>query len=146
MCSKQSRFRGRVLSILPPNSLTATAHLQPLAQPTALRHPGSRCDNDSHPDCRSFLTLIVAPQSEQNRRLALEKDELTEQNGELVSRNGELDTKLQNLTITLELYEEQLAWFKNKLYGRSTEQLSDAERQQLRLFDEIESSVEDEPE
>ena len=84
--------------------------------------------------------------SEQNRRLALEKDELTEQNGELVSRNGELDTKLQNLTITLELYEEQLAWFKNKLYGRSTEQLSDAERQQLRLFDEIESSVEDEPE
>ena len=35
---------------------------QPLAQPTALRHPGSRCDIDSHSDCRPFLTLIVAPQ------------------------------------------------------------------------------------
>ena len=43
--------------------LTATAHLQPLAQPTPLPHPGSRCDIDSHPDCRPFLTLIVAPQT-----------------------------------------------------------------------------------
>ena len=32
-----------------------------LAQPTALRHPRCRCDIDSHPDCRPFLTLIVAP-------------------------------------------------------------------------------------
>ena len=32
--------------------------------------------------------------SEQNRRLALEKDELTEQNGELVSRNGGGDQRL----------------------------------------------------
>ena len=62
-CSKQSRFFRRVLSILPPRPLSATAHLQPLAQPTALRHPGSRCDIDSHPDCRPFLTLIVAPHS-----------------------------------------------------------------------------------
>ena len=60
-CSKQSRFFRRVLSILPPSPLTATAHLQPLAQPTALRHPGSRCDIDSHPDCRPILILIVAP-------------------------------------------------------------------------------------
>ena len=60
-CSKQSRFFRRVLSILPPSPLSATAHLQPLAQPTALRHPGSRCDIDSHPDCRPFLILIVAP-------------------------------------------------------------------------------------
>ena len=62
-CSKQSRFFRRVLSILPPSPLSATAHLQPLAQPTALRHPGSRCDIDSHPDCRPFLILIVAPQA-----------------------------------------------------------------------------------
>ena len=60
-CSKQSRFFRRVLSILPPSPLSATAHLQPLAQPTALRHPGSRCDIDSHPDCRPILILIVAP-------------------------------------------------------------------------------------
>ena len=61
-CSKQSRFRRRALPILPPSPLPATAHLQPLAQPTALRHPGSRCDIDSHPDCRPILILIVAPQ------------------------------------------------------------------------------------
>ena len=61
-CSKQSRLLRRALPILPPSALTATAHLQPLAQPTVLRHPGSCCDTDSHPDCRPFLTLIVAPQ------------------------------------------------------------------------------------
>ena len=78
----------------------------------------------------------------ENRRLELQKDRLAE-------RNGELDTKLKGLTRKLELYEEEVAWLKNKLYGRSTEQLSDAERKQLRLFDEIESSTageaEDEP-
>ena len=83
---------------------------------------------------------------EENRRLELEKDQLAEHNGELASRNGELDTQLQGLTRKLELYEEQLAWLKNKLYGRGTEKLSDAERQQLRLFDEIESSADGEPE
>ena len=66
-CSKQSRFFRRVLSILPPSPLSATAHLQPLAQPTALRHPGSRCDIDSHPDCRPILILIVAPQTSPSR-------------------------------------------------------------------------------
>ena len=76
---------------------------------------------------------------EENRRLELEKNQLAEQ-------NGELDTQLQDLTRKLELYEEQLAWLKNKLYGRGTEKLSDAERQQLRLFDEIESSADGEPE
>ena len=35
--------------------------LQPLAQPTALRHPGFRCDIGSPPDCRPILILIVAP-------------------------------------------------------------------------------------
>ena len=79
-----------------------------------------------------------------NRRLEREKDRLAEQ-------NGELDTQLQGLTRKLELYEEELAWLKNRLYGRGTEKLSDAERQQLRLFDEIESDAdadaeaEDEP-
>ena len=76
---------------------------------------------------------------EQNRRLEREKDQLAE-------RNGELDTQLQDLTRKLELYEEQVAWLKNKLYGRGTEKLSDAEREQLRLFDEIESSADGEPE
>ena len=76
---------------------------------------------------------------EENRRLEREMDQLAQ-------RNGELDTQLQDLARKLELYEEQLAWLKNKLYGRGTEKLSDAERQQLQLFDEIESSAAGEPE
>ena len=70
-CSRQPRSRRRTLPILPPSPLPATAHLQPLAQPIALRHPGSRCDIDSHPDCRSFLTLIVAPQAGVRRNMPL---------------------------------------------------------------------------
>ena len=33
----------------------------PLHNPTDLRHPVSRCDIDSHRDCRPILILIVAP-------------------------------------------------------------------------------------
>ena len=64
----------------------------------------------------------------------------------LAEQNGELDTQLQGLTRKLELYEEELAWLKNRLYGRGTEKLSDAELQQLRLFDEIESGADGEAE
>ena len=45
----------------------------PLHDPTVLRQPGSRCDIDSHPDCRPFLTLIVAPQTESIRRDRLDR-------------------------------------------------------------------------
>ena len=82
---------------------------------------------------------------EQNRRLVLEKDELTVQNGELVTSNDALDTKLQELAKKLDLYEEELAWFKNKLYGGATEKLTAAELLQIRLFDEIEHSADSEP-
>ena len=75
---------------------------------------------------------------EQNRRLALERDELS-------AKNGELDAKLRELNKKLELYEEQVAWFKNKLYGRGTEQLTEAERLQIRLFDEIEQAADNDP-
>ena len=77
--------------------------------------------------------------SEDNRRLILEKDELS------ATRNDELDAKLRELNKKLELYEEQVAWFKNKLYGRGTEQLTDAERLQIRLFDEIEQAADNDP-
>ena len=45
----------------------------------------------------------------------------------------------------MDLYEEQVEWFKTKLYGRGTEQLTAAERLQIRLFDEIEHSADSEP-
>ena len=77
----------------------------------------------------------------ENRHLLLEKDELTAKNGHLATRNDELDTKLRELNKKLDLYEEQLDWFKNKLYGRGSEQLTAAELQQIRLFDEIEHAA-----
>jgi len=82
---------------------------------------------------------------EENRRLILDKEQLTAKNDELVTRNDELDARLRELTKKLDLYEEQEAWFKNKLYGRGAEQLTAAERLQLRLFDEIEHSADSEP-
>lgn len=89
--------------------------------------------------------LSVAEQRDrlrvENRRLVVEKDELTVQNGQLITRTDELDTKLRELTKKLELYEEELAWFKHKLYGRGTEQLTAAELLQIRLFDEIDSAA-----
>ena len=60
-------------------------------------------------------------------------------------KNGELDTKVLEQNKKLELYEEELAWFKNKLYGRGTEQLTAAELLQIRLFDEIEHAADSEP-
>ena len=75
---------------------------------------------------------------EENRHLLLEKEELT-------AKNGELDTKLRELNKKLDLYEEQVAWFKNKLYGRGSEQLTAAELQQIRLFDEIEHAADNDP-
>ena len=87
----------------------------------------------------------------ENRQPALEKDELSAHVGQLAARNSELDSELQDLTRKLALYEEELAWYRTKLYGRGTEQLSEAERLQMRLFDEIETSAagappEEEPE
>ena len=81
---------------------------------------------------------------EDKRRLILEQQELTAKNGELVTRNDELDAKLRELNKKLDLYEEQVAWFKTKLYGRGTEQLTAAERLQIRLFDEIEQAADSE--
>ena len=82
---------------------------------------------------------------EENRRLLLEKDDLNAKVGELVTRNDELDAKLRELNKKLDLYEEQAAWFKNKLYGRGSEQLTAAELQQIRLFDEIEHAADTAP-
>ena len=54
------------LSARPPSPLCEAAHLQPLAQPTGLRHAGFCCDTDSHrwlspvshPDCRATAACL----------------------------------------------------------------------------------------
>ena len=73
--------------------------------------------------------------------VAEERDTLREENRRLVLEKDDLNAKLRELNKKLELYEEQAAWFKNKLYGRGSEQLTAAERLQIRLFDEIEHAA-----
>lgn len=77
----------------------------------------------------------------ENSVLVLEKDQLVCRNSELDHQVRDLDAKVRELDKKVMLYEEQLAWYRNKRYGRATEQLSAAELQQIRLFDEIERSA-----
>ena len=71
---------------------------------------------------------------EENRRLRDENGQLVTHNGELVTENGELAKKL-------EIYSDQISWYENKLFGRSSEKLSAEELEQMRLFDEIEKTL-----
>ena len=68
-CSKHPDYTVALSPFSRRPALAATTHPQPLAQTIALRHPGFRCDIDSHPDCRSLLTLIVAPQRGERRSM-----------------------------------------------------------------------------
>lgn len=80
---------------------------------------------------------------EENRALVLEKDQLVTRNTELDHQVRNLDAKVRELDKKVTIYEEQLAWYRNKRYGRATEQLTAAELQQIRLFDEIERNADD---
>lgn len=91
----------------------------------------------------------------ENRRLALEKDELVVRNDQLVTRNSALvtmnddlvtrtsalDHQVQELDKKIALYEEEITWHRSRRFGRSSEQLSAAEQQQIRLFNEIERNA-----
>jgi len=54
-----------------------------------------------------------------------------------------LGSQYEQTTKKVEALSEELAWFRRRYFGRSSEQLSEAEQRQLRLFDEAEESVED---
>ena len=75
---------------------------------------------------------------EENRRLRDENGQLVTHNGELVTHNGELVTENGELAKKLEIYSDQISWYENKLFGRSSEKLSAEELEQMRLFDEVE--------
>jgi cell division protein FtsB len=56
--------------------------------------------------------------------LEMENAQLRRENAELVKR--------------IEILAEQVAWLKQRFFGRSSEVLSEEEQRQLRLFDEAE--------
>ena len=73
---------------------------------------------------------------EETHKLRAELDRERQQNQELDKEKTELEKRV-------EILEGQIAWFKNRLFGRKSEVLSEEERQQLRLFDEAESALQE---
>jgi transposase len=56
--------------------------------------------------------------------------------------NAQLRRENVELAKRVEILAEQIAWLKQRFFGRRSEALSDAEQRQLRMFDEAESSAE----
>ena len=64
---------------------------------------------------------------------------LLRENAQLRQENAELATKL-SWQSAWTFSHEQIAWFKQRFFSRSSEALSEKDKRQLRLFDEAESS------
>ena len=71
---------------------------------------------------------------------------LVRENAQLRQQNAELQLERVELTKRIDILGEQLAWLKRRFFSQSSEVLSEAERRQLRLFDEVETSPVDRPE
>jgi transposase len=65
---------------------------------------------------------------------------------QLRQQNAELQRERVELTKRIDILGEQLAWLKRRFFSRSSEALSEADRRQLRLFDEADSSPIDQAE
>ena len=68
---------------------------------------------------------------EENQQLRAELDELAQARTELAKERRELLKKL-------DIKDDQIAWLRDKIFGRRSEKLSAEERDQLRLFNETE--------
>jgi transposase len=66
---------------------------------------------------------------------------LLRENAQLRQENAELAHARSELAKRVEILAEQIAWFRNRFFARSSEALSEKDKRQLRLFDEGESSV-----
>ena len=71
---------------------------------------------------------------------------LVRENAQLRQQNAELQRERVELTKRIDILDEQLAWLKRRFFSRSSEALSEADRRQLRLFDEADSSPADQAE
>ena len=61
------------------------------------------------------------------------------ENAQLRQENADLAQRSE-LSKRVEILAEQIAWFKHRFFSRSSEALSEKDKRQLRLFDEVESS------
>ena len=71
---------------------------------------------------------------------------LLRENAQLRQQNAELERQRVELSKRIDILGEQLAWLKRRFFSRSSEALSEADRRQLRLFDEADRSPVDRPE
>ena len=65
---------------------------------------------------------------------------LLRENAHLRQENTELAHQKSELAKRVDILHEQIAWFKQRFFSRSSEALSEKDKRQLRLFDEAESS------
>jgi transposase len=65
---------------------------------------------------------------------------LLRENAQLRQENAELAHQRAELAKRVDILAEQIAWFKQRFFSRSSEALSEKDKRQLRLFDEAESS------
>lgn len=72
------------------------------------------------------MTLTVEALQTENTQLRVELSQERHEKTELLK--------------SIDILGEQIAWFKNRLFGRSSEKLSEAQRRQMRLFDEAEAA------
>ena len=70
---------------------------------------------------------------------------LLRENAQLRQENAELAHARSELSKRVEILAEQIAWFKHRFFARSSEALSEKDKRQLRLFDEVESSRQADP-
>ena len=61
----------------------------------------------------------------------------------LVRENTQLRRENAELIKRVDILGEQLAWLKRRFFARSSEALSETEKRQLRLFDEVESCAQE---
>jgi len=62
---------------------------------------------------------------------------------QLRQENAELSHARDELRKRVDILNEQIDWFKRRFFSRSSEALSEREQQQLRLFNELESSLQE---
>jgi transposase len=73
--------------------------------------------------------------------LLRENQRLRQEYSQLQREHQELEHQKDELSKRVEILAEEVAWFRRRMFGRSSEALSEEEQRQMRLFDEAEATV-----
>jgi hypothetical protein len=73
--------------------------------------------------------------------LERENQKLRQEYSQLQREHQELEHQKSELSKRVEILAEEVAWFRRRMFGRSSEALSEEEQRQMRLFDKAEATV-----